>query len=110
MTYTIQSLPDKGSGIVTTASLRWGDVILEQEPYAAVLYDAQTKESSHYSVYDDQIKERCHYSMEAAEARKCVRAAVRCSIANAALSSTDRMCVHLHTHAWYSLLRLAAVH
>lgn len=39
MTNTIQSTPDKGRSIITTASLRWGDVVLEQAPYAAVVYE-----------------------------------------------------------------------
>lgn len=63
MTYKVKQIPARGRCIVTTASLHGGDMILEQaEPYAAVLYD-------------DQVK-RCHYSLEAAEARKCVRAAL----------------------------------
>ena len=62
MTYKIERTADKGRCVTTTASLRWGDVVLEQEPYAAVLYDDQHK--------------RCHYSFAAAaEAGKCVRTA-----------------------------------
>ena len=56
MTYKIDSTNDKGRCIITTASLRWGDVVLEQAPYAAVAYD--------------NLKETCHYSFEAAETLK----------------------------------------
>ena len=56
MTYTMESTADKGRCIRTTASLRWGDVVLEQAPYTAVAYD--------------NLKDRCHYSFEAAETRK----------------------------------------
>ena len=56
MTYTIEQTPDRGRCIRTTASLRWGDVILDASPFAAVAYD--------------NLKERCHYSFEAAETRK----------------------------------------
>jgi hypothetical protein len=51
MTYRVEHTPALGRHIVTTARCRWGDVILEQEPYAAVLYT-------------DAGKERCHHSFE----------------------------------------------
>ena len=57
MNYKVKRTDDRGRCIVSTASLRWGDVVVEQEAYAAVLYD-------------DQVM-RCHYSLEAAEAHRC---------------------------------------
>ena len=55
MTCKIES-NDKVRCIILTASLRWGDIVLEQAPYAAVAYD--------------NLKDRFHYSIEAAETRK----------------------------------------
>ena len=59
MGHKIEQTNDKGRCITTTASLQRGDVILEEPPYAAVLYDGQQK--------------KCNYTFEAAGAGKCVR-------------------------------------
>lgn len=59
MAYRIDLSPDKGRCITTTVSLQRGDIVLEEAPYAAVLYDDQQK--------------KCHHTFEAAGAGKCVR-------------------------------------